>query len=162
MAPVRSRRSGSAGFGVSTSTITRARFCCGGGFEFAQGWASLIPPDEEVSWQFPNHAPHYYAHFRAVSKSRETASLPLLRDLGRDWVRFDRDVEELVRFFPKNELRARVRLWDLLHQYAAGQEPGETDSSFHPHVQIALSHYPQRLLREAGGRADGPPDGRFP
>lgn len=109
------------------------------GYSFQPGWASLLPPDEDVTWQFPSHAPHYYAHFRVRKIKADGSRMPLLQALGPRRDRFDLAIGEMVRFFPESGTRAHVRLWDLLHRYAAPAEPDDQRESPHPAVQIAVS-----------------------
>ena len=108
-------------------------------FKFSPGWASLLPPDEEVTWTFPQHAPHHYAHFRVAMKTRAIIQLPILKSLGSYRERFSSDIEQMTRFFPGPGSRAHVRLWDLLHRYAAPAEPEPNSENLHPALQIALS-----------------------
>jgi len=103
------------------------------------GWASLLPPDENVTWEFPPHAPHYYAHFRVRKSKTDGIRAPLLQALGMQRDRFDLAIGEMVRFFPEPGTRAHVRLWDLLHRYAATAESGAPGEGLHPAVQIAVS-----------------------
>lgn len=106
---------------------------------FQPGWASLLPPDEDVTWSFPPHAPHYYAHFRQRNARVSGIRLPVLQQLGMRRDRFDLAIGEMVRFFPETGTRAHVRLWDLLHRYADPDKSDEPADNLHPAVQIAIS-----------------------
>jgi len=108
-------------------------------FRFLPGWASLLPPDHEATWKFPQHAPHYYAHFRVATRSRSIVRLPMLQPMGTRRERFDADIEEMLRFSSGPGSRVHVRLWDLLHRYAAPADPEPTPADLHPALQIALS-----------------------
>lgn len=107
-------------------------------YRFAPGWVSLIPPEVDVEWYFPHHAPHYYAHFKAAP-SRLAQAIPLLHDLGPGSVGFCTRMEEMTAFFPQSSRRANVRLWDLLFQLAEPVRATCSPGGLHPHLQIALS-----------------------
>lgn len=110
----------------------------GSSYSFQPGWLSLIPPGQDAEWQFPQHAPHYYAHFKA-EKAPETTPTLLLRDLGRRSVSFGAQFDTIVGFLPHQPTRANVRLWDLLFQLAEETDMEGPPARFHPHLQIALS-----------------------
>lgn len=109
-------------------------------YQFLPGWVSLIPPNFEVEWHFPQHAPHYYAHFRAgVSTKREGISIRILRDLGRKSSYFGTMFEDLFQFTSPNSTKANVRLWDLLFQLTEPTTTINAPLRYHPSLQIALS-----------------------
>ncbi len=108
-------------------------------YRFLPGWISLIPPDIEVEWQFPQHAPHYYAHFRTGSARRSPTRIPLLRNLGDQGESFGALFENMTRLASAHPRHANVRLWDLLHQMAEDSATLHAESHLHPSLQIALS-----------------------
>ena len=107
-------------------------------YAFQPGWVSLIPPGLDAEWQFPQHAPHYYAHFKA-EKAKGAKPTLLLRDLGTRSVSFGALMDAITGFLPYQPTRANVRLWDLLFQLAEETDVEGSPARFHPHLQIALS-----------------------
>ena len=105
---------------------------------FQPGWLSLIPPGLNAEWQFPQHAPHYYAHFKAEKAPGAKPTL-LLRDLGKRSASFGALMDEMIGFSPRQSTRANVRLWDLLFQLAEETDWEGPPARLHPHLQIALS-----------------------
>ncbi|GAB4168397.1 MAG: hypothetical protein Fur0032_06660 [Terrimicrobiaceae bacterium] len=105
--------------------------------DFHPGWASLIPPREETTWIFPNHATHHYVHFRAGTGRR--TSLPLVGP-----AKIGDLMASMPGLFQENPQFANVRLWDALI-FLAGEPPKSAEQGLHPHVQIALSE-----IRNAG------------
>ncbi len=115
--------------------------------EFHPGCVSLVPPDEPVCWEFPAHAPHYYAHF---SVPRGGGYLvPVVRALGEAFDSLCGRFEEMIQWFPCDPERAAVRLWDMLFQIARAGEPDRSPSpALHPSLQIALSIITNSLDRK--------------
>jgi AraC-like DNA-binding protein len=106
---------------------------------FRSGWISLIPPDTQVEWHFPSHAPHHYVHFVLEASGQPVIRLPSLFDFGTEFDKFCAAFEEMIQFQMHDPQRAAVRLWDLLHQLRHKPINQRTIPSLHPSVQIALS-----------------------
>src|SRR5262249_23682184 len=61
--------------------------------------------------------------------------IPAMQDLGTNFERINRALEEAVGFFSTDQLRAEVRLWDVLWQLATLHNPRPTSRpQFHPAV----------------------------
>jgi AraC family transcriptional regulator len=108
-------------------------------FPFDNGWASLLPPGIEATWQFPPYAPHYYVHFRAGQSTGGPCAVEWLQDLGPRRPGFEQAFDGMIACCKQAGTRAHVRLWDLLHNFADGAHDGEKASQLHPTAQIALS-----------------------
>ncbi len=106
--------------------------------QFHPGWASLIPPREEVAWTFPSHATHHYVHFRAGTGQR--VPMPLVSP-----ARIGDLMAGLPALFGMNPHLANVRLWDTLIFFGVEPLRSAPEPGLHPHVQIALSE-----IRNAG------------
>jgi AraC family transcriptional regulator len=95
------------------------------------GYASLIPPGVEIEYDFGERAAHLCAHFTLPPESRSSISVPLLQDCGDEFPRLYHALEEAAGWFPGNPLRAELRLWDILWQFADPTPP--QDPPIHPH-----------------------------
>lgn len=110
----------------------------GATMDFQPGCVSLIPPDEPVCWEFPAHAPHYYAHFSAPRGGSDRVTV--VRALGEQFDSLCARFEEMIQWFPYDPARAAVRLWDMLFEITRAGEPDRGPSpALHPSLQIALS-----------------------
>lgn len=110
-------------------------------YPFHSGCVSLIPPKCEVEWHFPPHASHYYAHFKCgTSTTRRGVQIPMIRLSGALPPGLGNQFEELVLHFNTGErLRANVRLWDILFQFAHPGSSPVSGANLHPKLQIALA-----------------------
>jgi AraC-like DNA-binding protein len=122
---------------------------------FHARWVSLIPPDTMAEWHFPSHAPHHYVHFKVEPSRQGVVTLPLAQDLGNEFDAFCAAFEEMIRYYPRDPLRAEVRLWDLLHQLRREPASPPARPGLHPTAQIALSliHSQQTEKIAVGGMA---------
>jgi AraC-like DNA-binding protein len=106
----------------------------GSNCHFRAGWVSLLPPGESVTWHFPPHAVHHYAHFRSNGSRRTGVRVPILARTA-----IETEIDAMVGFHQTNPPRANVRLWDILHTYADRAPEPAIPGKLHPHLQIALS-----------------------
>jgi len=108
---------------------------------FQNGSVSLIPPGAEVQWHFPPHASHYYAHFKSRSTSRGgCVDISVLNPVDSIPDGLGGQFDDLVRFFEAGDnLRASVRLWDLLFRLTEPPSSPAFSHILHPTLQIALS-----------------------
>lgn len=120
-------------------------------FPFSEGSVSLTPPDTLLEWAFPEHAPHYYAHFQIVDSGQGTASgespnlarIPIVTRYRRDFALLMEEMEALSRSFSLQPRRAEVLLWDILWRLAdqerESRRPAPGASGTPAVVQIATS-----------------------
>ena len=122
----------------------------GRSYPFTPGCVSVTPPDTELIWRFPAHAPHHYALMRfPVTPHCDALELPVITDLGgakaghAEAVTIDR----VVATFDHEPQRAHAWAWDLLWRLApvSGSTktvagiPGITSATVPPALQIVLT-----------------------
>jgi len=127
--------------------------CQGEEFSIATGSASITPPNTDLEWEFPDHAPHYYVHFIPSANIRieeGKQNEPLIWNfpvMNGPFEYFDSlvcDMEMIGATYQTEPLKASVCLWSLLWKISEGdvhqtKEPEKLPSS----VQIALSYINQ-------------------
>ena len=113
--------------------------CDGHRLEIHPGFASVFPPDVEIEYRYRGESVHLYAHFQ-LPVTAPTGAIPAMQDLAGDFARLNAAFEQAIGWFPTQQLRAEVRLWDILWQLAAA-EPRPT----HPAVAEALRLIELRL-----------------
>lgn len=112
------------------------------------GYVSLIPPLLEMEYHFKTGEPQVHAHhiYPDVPARAALTPLPVVIDLGSDFERIYRGVEEIIGWYGVNRLRAEVRLWDILWEIAGRAGPVAAGAeSIHPALQRALAMIEQRL-----------------
>jgi AraC-like DNA-binding protein len=95
------------------------------------GCVTLIPPGMDMEYDFGERAAHLCAHFTPPAGTPDTLSVPILQDLGDDFPRLYRALEEAAGWFAANPTRAELRLWDILWQLADRTPP--QGPPVHPH-----------------------------
>lgn len=127
-------------------------------FPFTPGSVSLTPPDTPLEWFFPEHAPHYYAHFQLKERSgaddiratpstgvlHNDARIPIVARYEGDFVALVEEMETLSRSFTLQPRRAEVLLWDILWRLADQEReqwrrPGERKPGIPAVVQVVTS-----------------------
>jgi AraC family transcriptional regulator len=115
---------------------------------FSNGHLSITPPDTNLEWVFPDHAPHYYAHIE-VASGTGTRPLPVLLETAR-WLDDAIEGFEYVGSLHRREpYAASARLWAILWRAATEttfpmpSDASETDLP--ATVQIAVSVIQQSL-----------------
>jgi len=117
-------------------------------FPVRPGHASIVPPLAEQEWRFHTTAPQVYAHFRLPGKGAQ-ASVAVMQDLGRNFERLYRGMEEAVGWFSSNRLRAEVRVWDVLWELSARSSATDlTARRLHPALERAVAAIERRLNGE--------------
>ena len=119
-------------------------------FPFGPGSVSITPPDTELVWRFPTHAPHHYALLRFPGATADDAvGLPVISDLGgataghAEAVRID----GAIAAFAHEPQSANAWAWDLLWRLKPGLVrgpsvagiPGAAGGQVPPALQIILS-----------------------
>ena len=123
------------------------------GFDFGEGFVSVTPPNTTLTWAFPDHAPHYYAHFHfgdPLSVDDKRTEVPVLARYPRPFDQMVVELEELIGSVPTHRLKAEIRLWDILWRLPAHPTASELvgSESLHPTVQIATSIIENNLGRK--------------
>ncbi len=124
-----------------------------GGKEFtiSSRMASLTPPNTPLEWEFPDHAPHYYVHFKTSRPCdpylpSEPFEYPI-RVMSGPFERFEtvvRSMELIDQTHKREPLKARVALWNLLlNLNEAGTQKEVLSSTLPSSVQIVVSYINQ-------------------
>ncbi len=113
-------------------------------FKITPGSVSLTPPTTLIEYFFQGPSTHKFIHFHfpgsppVTHTSRYMFTPP---SLSED---FTNCFDKALHFHSSNELKAEVRLWDLLFQIATPLPSKET-SSRHPKLEAALKEIDHQL-----------------
>ncbi|MDD3791216.1 MAG: AraC family transcriptional regulator [Sphaerochaetaceae bacterium] len=132
----------------------------GNEYTISSRMASITPPNTPLEWEFPDHAPHYYVHFK-TSRPCDPA-LPTepfeypIKVMSGPFERFEtvvRLMELIDNTYKKDPLKARVALWNLLlNLNEVGTQKEAVASDLPSSVQIVVSyinqHYSTPLVVE--------------
>jgi len=139
--------------------LYHARFSINGTeFDIKPGDLSLVPPDSDLVYWMKGYSEHLYAHFE-LPAAGPTRAVPALQDTGAEFSQLYRFFEEAVGLFPRQPLRAEIRLWDILWSVTGDETSSPHQKNVHPAVadtirQIELRlHEPllvESLARQAG------------
>lgn len=116
-------------------------------YPFEHQWLSITPPNQEITWEFPADAYHYYIHFQFEGHKETDESGLYLAD-GND--RADKlleDFEFIARTYRTQQLPATVRLWDLLLRLNEPTQDLSLEGSPASPVQIASSFIAENLTQ---------------
>jgi len=112
-------------------------------YEITPGRISLAPPNTELTWTFPDRAPHYYVHFHlsAGCADADITQLPVMNEPPGPIERLSEDFELLTGSLPFRRTRAEVMVWELLFRLEVAIRPPEEPDTARPHskAQIATS-----------------------
>lgn len=111
--------------------------------EIKPGDLGVTPANADVIYWYQGRSEHLYAHFE-LPVSRLTWAVPALYETGEDFHNFYRLFEEGVGMFPRQPLRAEVRLWDLLW-HIAGEQKQAPANKIHPVVNEVIRQIELRL-----------------
>ena len=117
--------------------------CNGQLLEIRPGYASLFPPDAVLEYHYRGKALHLYAHFR-LPRARQAVRMPAMQDLAADFVHLYAALEEAIAWFPAQQFRADIRLWDILWQLANTQTTALSRAA-HPAVELTRRTVERRL-----------------
>jgi len=123
---------------------------------FQPGQVTVTPPDTELVWRFPAHAPHHYALVAFPDGSdRDRVGVPVLSDLGgaTEAQREAGRMEGAMAVFASDPQRACAWAWDLLWRLVPAQRssssgggritaagvPGASGGTVPPAMQIVLT-----------------------
>jgi AraC-like DNA-binding protein len=108
------------------------------------GHASIIPADTPMEYRYRGRSPHVYAHFTAGPG--KSVPIPIMQDLGLEYERLYRSMEDAVGWFSNHRLRAEIRLWDVLWQLATRQTAGvHPPRQIHPAVEQTYNEIERNL-----------------
>ncbi len=117
---------------------------------FSPGYVSVTPPDTDIVWHMPSHAPQHFAHIRFSGKNHDDVlRIPVLTDLGgqtaghTEAARIDR----VIAAFSREPHRAHAWAWDLLWRLVPSRGrgsmlagvPGTGERAIPPALQIVLT-----------------------
>lgn len=119
-------------------------------FPIQPRYASITPPDTDLTWQFPSEAAHYYAHFSLADGGTPTR-VPVMQDLSTSFDQFCQDFEFMMTWRPTHPLKAEVRLWDMLMRLAeSGEKRQAAAPRLHPAVQISMAYIEDNFASPIG------------
>lgn len=107
---------------------------------FREGSVSLTPPGVFHRVERPEVAPHYYVHFRHVSKGNPAITLWTPREKFSELAD---DFADLIGFQGSRPIQADVRLWDLLLRL--DQKTSGPEEIGRPEIRAALLIIEQSL-----------------
>lgn len=121
-------------------------------FDFSAGDLSVTPPDTDLVWRFPAHAPHHYAHVAFPGHGpADLVTLPLISRLGGRSAALaaGEDFDRAIAAFASEPARTTAWCWNLLWrlvpmattgiaQRAAGV-PGLPPGAVHAALQTSLA-----------------------
>lgn len=110
------------------------------------GSCSLVPPNTDLVYWFSGTSTHLYAHFTLPGgRSGKMLKTSPMLELGPDFESLNADLEEAVSWFPRDPLRAEVRLWDILWRIAGKVQDTNRAETSHPAVEQVLRLVELRL-----------------
>lgn len=113
-------------------------------YPFENGCLSITPPNTRLSWQFPDHAPHYYAHVSMPSASQD-ADLPVVYG-PLTWLdEAIREFEFVGGHYLTSPSASQARLWSLLWRVMERDGAPRPAAAIPAPVQIAASIIEQSL-----------------
>lgn len=120
-------------------------------FIISSRMVSLTPPNTPLEWEFPDHAPHYYVHFKtnrpSVSSFPPEPFVFPIKVMNGPFERFEtvvKPMELIVKTYKQEPLKARVALWNLLLNLNEAETLKESLPATLPSsVQIVISHINQ-------------------
>ena len=133
-------------------------------YAFSSGDITITPPDTELRWSFPSHAPHHYAHVAFPHHSTpDKMLLPVLAHGGgrAAALALGGTFDAAIASFAQEPTRATAWCWNLLWQlvpHASGNArvgraagvPGVETSDVHPALQTCLRIIDLELDRSLG------------
>jgi AraC-like DNA-binding protein len=115
-------------------------------FPIRPGYASLMPPGATSETYFPTLSRHLFAHFTLPATKKNLVSIPVMQDLGAEFLSIHEAFEQALGYAAAHPLRAEVRLWDILWQLAEKSVvPAANPLRGHPAVQETLERIERGL-----------------
>lgn len=116
-------------------------------FPITPGSIGITPPGALAEYVFDGRSTHGYVHFEtpAGPQTELAPMLPAGKEFGAAWESF----EEALGVFPRQPLRAEVKVWDLLLAHAERtQLQPSAEGALHPAVSQALKILETRMAGE--------------
>jgi AraC family transcriptional regulator len=115
-------------------------------FPIRPGYASLMPPGATSTTYFPELSRHLFAHFTLPAARKNLVPIPMMQDLGAEFLSLHEAFEQVIAYASVHLLRAEVRMWDILWQLADKSVVPVTDPQRrHPAVHQAIEIIERRL-----------------
>lgn len=111
------------------------------------GYAGVSPPNVPLKYEFAGPARHLFVHFRCpVTEPNGASHIPALQDLGDDFPRYSRELEEIAQEVARPAHRIQARVWDILGRLADRPEAApDAIPTAHPAVAHAVRLIALRL-----------------
>ncbi len=107
------------------------------------GYAGVSPPNVPLVYEYQERVRHLFVHFRCPAG---LCRIPAMQDLGEDFPRFSRELEEIVQEAVRPPHRLQARLWDILGRLAERPQAAPADPpAAHPAVVQAVRLIALRL-----------------
>jgi AraC family transcriptional regulator len=112
------------------------------------GYAGIIPPNVPIEYEYHERVQHLFVHFRCstVCPASSKLQIPAMQDLGEEFPRFTRELEEVIQESALPTYRMQARIWDTLGRLTGRSEmpPSELGAA-HPAVARAVRRIEMRL-----------------
>lgn len=119
-------------------------------FAFSPGCVSVTPPDSDLVWRFPAHAPHHFALLSFPgAREEDRVPVPVITDLGGSVAGHAEAlrIDQAVASFAREPQRANAWAWDLMWRLvpvvirgpAVSGVPGAEDRTVPPALQVILT-----------------------
>jgi AraC-like DNA-binding protein len=94
-------------------------------FPITPGSASVLPPGTHSEYQLRGRSHYLYAHFALPAVAGDLVPVPIVQELGSDYLRMNADFEEVVAGAATRRWRAEVKLWDILCRLSEREPEGD-------------------------------------
>jgi methylphosphotriester-DNA--protein-cysteine methyltransferase len=114
-------------------------------YPIRNGCVGLVPPNVHREYRFRGPSVHAYAHFTFPEAGRGHGLkifIPVMQDLGAEFEPLYQALLEAAGWYTTEQLRANVRLWDILWQLA---DRPRTDRRHKPKLHPAVEHVTQLI-----------------
>jgi len=114
-------------------------------FSIDYGSVSVIAPDVDIEYRYHTRVfDDRFAHFMLPSAPATTENIPVVKNLGADFMRINSEFEEVISTFQKKPSRAEAKVWDILWQLVERSATKEAAGN-HPALQAALDYIEANL-----------------
>ncbi|MBL8993901.1 MAG: helix-turn-helix transcriptional regulator [Spirochaetia bacterium] len=103
------------------------------------GDLSIFPPDQKMVYYYQGVSRHIYAHFRFSEKIGASHPIRAVQPLHDTWAGSRNAMEIALDHFGTEPLRAEVKLWDLLWEWAArSAHSSDEKAPVHPALRVLV------------------------
>ncbi len=120
-------------------------------YQIHPGYAVLSPPNVLNIPHYPGRAHHYFAHFEfdaADFKSSDKVEVPLIIDLGDDYLKLNEHFKEVVDVYQYNVSQSEISFWHLLGRIYGAKPASAAQNKYPAHITNALTFIQENLSSE--------------